>query len=48
MGGVIVQKPKSSIYTVLLVIALIALMLGCLFLFLEIGDYGGLGAVKGP
>lgn len=45
--GVLVQKPKTSIYTMLLLVALLALLLGCLFLFLEINQYGGLGAVKG-
>jgi hypothetical protein len=31
----------------MLVIALIAILLGCLFLWLEIGQYGGLGQIKG-
>ncbi len=47
-GGVLVTKPKSTIYTVMLVIALIALLMACLFLYLEIREYGGLGNVKGP
>ena len=46
-GGVLVPKPKSSIYTVLLIIALIALVFACVFLYLEISEYGGLGATKG-
>ena len=45
--SVLVQKPKASIFTVLLMVALVALLMGCLFLFLEIRDYGGFGAVKG-
>jgi hypothetical protein len=44
----LVQKPKTSIFTVMLAIALTALVLGCLFLYLEILEYGGFGAVKGP
>jgi hypothetical protein len=31
----------------MLVIALLAILLGCLFLWLEIGEYGGLGQIKG-
>lgn len=41
--GVIVQKPKTSIYTVMLIIALIGLLMGCLFLWLEIAEYGAFG-----
>lgn len=41
------RKPKTSIYVALLVFSLVALLLGCLFLFLEIKRYGGFGAVKG-
>lgn len=45
--GIQVAKPRTSIYTVLLIISLLALMLGCLLLYLEIGEYGGLGNIKG-
>ncbi len=38
--GVIIKKPGTSIYTVLLMIATLAMMLGCLFLFLERARYG--------
>lgn len=41
-AGILVPKPRTSIYTVLLGVALGALMLGCLFLLLEISDYGPL------
>jgi hypothetical protein len=41
------RKPKTSVYVVLLVIALVALLVGCLFLFLEIKRFGGFGAVRG-
>ncbi len=37
--GVIVKKPGTTIYTVLLIIATLAMMLGCLFLFLERARY---------
>ena len=41
------RKPKTSVYVILLVIAFLALVVGCLFLFLEIKRYGGFGAVTG-
>ena len=41
-AGVLVPKPKSNVYTALLGIALAAIMLGCLFLVLEITEYGAL------
>jgi hypothetical protein len=41
------RKPKTSIYTLFLVIALVALLTGCLFLFLEIKRFGGFGNVRG-
>jgi hypothetical protein len=41
------RKPKTSIYTVLLVIALIALLIGCLTMWLEIKQLeGSFGADK--
>ncbi len=46
MGGA-VRKPKTSIYTLLLVIALVALLAGCLFLWLEIKRFGGFGTIRG-
>lgn len=46
IGGPI-RKPKTSIYTLLLVIALVALLAGCLFLFLEIKRFGGFGTIRG-
>ena len=45
--SVLRKKPQLTIYTVLLIIALIALLMGCLFLYLEIREYGGFGAIKG-
>ena len=44
---VLKKKSALNIYTVLLIIALGALVLGCLFLWLEISEYGGFGAMKG-
>jgi len=46
MGGA-ARKPKTSVYTLLLVIALVALLVGCLFLYLEIRRFGGFGAIRG-
>lgn len=37
--GILVRKPSTSIYTVLLGIAVTALAFGCLFLLLEIQQY---------
>ena len=45
--SVLTKKPQLNIYTVLLIIALVALLTACLFLYLEIREYGGFGAVKG-
>jgi len=46
--GVVVQKSRADVYTVMLALSLLAICIGCLFLYLEIGTYGGLSAVKGP
>ena len=40
-------KPKMTIYYALLIIALIAMLTACLFMFLEIKRFGGFGTVKG-
>jgi hypothetical protein len=46
--GVSGRKPKTSIYTMSLVISLIALLIGCLTLWLEIKQLEGtFGGVKG-
>jgi hypothetical protein len=37
--GILVRKPSTSIYTVLLGVAVAALMIGSLFLLLEIQQY---------
>ncbi len=38
--GVIVKKPPTSIYTVLMIIATLAMLMGCIFLSLEVARYG--------
>lgn len=40
--GILVRKPKTSIFTVLLGIAALAMAIGCVFLLLEISQYGAL------
>jgi hypothetical protein len=45
---VLAKKSAWNIYTVLLLISLFALMMSTLFLFLELREYGGFGAIKGP
>jgi hypothetical protein len=40
-------KPKMTIYFALLIIALVATLIACLVMFLEIKRFGGFGAVKG-
>lgn len=42
-----VRKPKTSIYTLMLLVALLALITGCIFLYLEIKRFGGFGTVRG-
>ena len=37
--GVIVEKPPANIYTVLLVISFVAVLIGCLCLYLEMSAY---------
>lgn len=38
--GVLVRRPKTSIYTVLLLITLLALVFSCLLMVLELAQYG--------
>lgn len=45
---VINKKSVLDVYTVMLIIALVSLLMGCVFLYLEIKEYGGFGAIKGP
>jgi hypothetical protein len=39
--GVVVQKPKSDVYTMMLVISLIAMSVAIIFLCVEIAKYDG-------
>ncbi len=45
--SVLAKKPQLNVYTVMLIVALLSLMLACLFLWLEIREYGGWGSYKG-
>lgn len=38
--SVLVKKPATSIYTVLMILATIAMSIGCLFLAMEYAKYG--------
>lgn len=40
-------KAKMTIYLALLIIALIAMLFACLFLYLEVRRFGGFGTVPG-
>ena len=46
--SVLTKRSPWNIYTVMLLMALVALVLAMLFLYLEIRAYGGFGAFKGP
>jgi len=46
--SIINKKPVLNVYTVMLIVALVSLLMACLFLYLEISEYGGFGAYKGP
>ncbi|MGI9429934.1 MAG: hypothetical protein ACR2NM_14830 [Bythopirellula sp.] len=46
--SVISKKPVLDVYTVMLIVALVSLLMACLFLYLEINEYGGFGSIKGP
>ncbi len=41
------KKPQLNVYVVMLIVSLLALLLACLFLYLEIKEHGGFGAIKG-
>ena len=45
--SVITKRPQWNVYTVMLLVALVCLLMGCLFLFLEISAYGGWGSWRG-
>jgi len=37
--GVVVEKPKADIYTVMLIVSLVAIVIACLCLYLEMRTY---------
>lgn len=41
--GVLVKKQPTNVYTVMLMVSLLAMIIGCVFLGLELAEYGGLG-----
>ncbi len=45
--GVIVQKPRTTIYTSLLGVAALALLVGCVLLLLETAEFGNGGLLDG-
>jgi hypothetical protein len=46
--GIAVPRQPMNVDTVLLGLALLAITVGCVLLLLEIFQYGGFGAIKGP
>ena len=38
--GVVVQKPRSNIYTMMLILSLFAIVAACVILYMELGSYG--------
>ncbi len=46
--SVINKRGVLDVYTVMLIVALVSLLMACLFLYLEINEYGGFGNIKGP
>jgi len=44
---VVAPKPRMTIYYALLIIAFVAVLMACLFLYLEIRRFGGFGTVQG-
>ena len=43
--GVVVEKPRANIYTVLLVLSFVAIVIGCLCLAGEMAQYAGPGGL---
>ena len=39
-ADVVIQKPDTDVYTVMLVISFIAVLIGCILLYLELSRYG--------
>ena len=40
-------KARMTIYFVMLILAFLAMLTACLFMYLEVRNFGGFGAVKG-
>jgi hypothetical protein len=40
--GILIRRPKTTVYTVLLGMAAAAIAIGCLLLYLEMAQYGGM------
>lgn len=40
-------KAKMNIYFALLIVSLVALLFACLFMYLEVRNFGGFGTIKG-
>ena len=40
VADVVLQKPDTDVYTVMLVISFLAVMIGCILLYLELSKYG--------
>ncbi len=38
--GVVLQKPRANVYTVMMIVSLVALTIGCLCLYGEMKQYG--------
>ncbi len=38
--GVTVQKPRTNIYTMMMILAFFAIVIGCVLLYLELKTYG--------
>ena len=45
ISSVMTKKATLDIYTIMLIVALVSLLMACMFLALEINEYGGFGAV---
>lgn len=41
--GVALEKPGLNVYTVMLMLSLLAITTACILLYMELGQYGGLG-----
>ena len=42
--GEAIEKPGMNVYTMMLILSLIAITTACILLYMELGSYGGIGA----